>query len=169
MGYAGEGGPGRMEGRHAVFDAVRRAALDVYGDRLVSLAVYGSYARGTQRPDSDLDLLVVVRDLPRHRPARWEEWDGVERLLAERLRGRAPVHLSPLLKSPEAIVAGTPLLLDLTEDAVLLFDRDGFLAGRLEVLRRRLRQLGARRIRLDGDRWVWDLKPDYRPGEVFEW
>ena len=29
-----------------------------YGDRLVSLAVFGSVARHTQRPDSDIDLLV---------------------------------------------------------------------------------------------------------------
>lgn len=158
-----------MRERSGLFAAIRDAVLEVYGDRLVSLAVFGSYARGTQRPDSDLDLLAVVRDLPTSRPARWEEWDAVERRLTERRQGGVPVALSPVLKSPEAIAAGTPLLLDLTEDAVLLWDREGFLAARLARLRRRLRQLGARRIRLDGDRWIWDLKPDYRPGEVFEW
>jgi hypothetical protein len=36
-----------------------------YGDRLVSVAVYGSVGRGTPRPDSDVDVLIVVRDLPR--------------------------------------------------------------------------------------------------------
>lgn len=157
-----------MDEREAVFAAVREAALAVYGPRLVSLAVFGSCARGTQRPGSDLDLLVVVRDLPADRPARWAEWDDVERRLAERLGGRVPWPLSPLLKTPDAVAAGSPLLLDLTEDAVLLMDRDGFLAGCLERLRRRLQALGARRVRLDGDRWYWDLKPDYRPGEVFE-
>jgi hypothetical protein len=30
-----------------------------------------------------------------------------------------------------------------------------------------LEQLGARRI-WRGNAWFWDLKPDYRPGEVFE-
>lgn len=158
-----------VQDRSALFAAVRDAALGVYGDRLVSLAVFGSYARGTQRPGSDLDLLAVVRDLPADRPTRWEEWDAVERRLAERWQGGTPVGLSPILKSPEAIAAGTPLLLDLTEDAVVLWDQEGFLAGHLARLRRRLHELGARRIRLDGDRWIWDLKPDYRPGEVFEW
>jgi len=31
----------------------------------------------------------------------------------------------------------------------------------------RLKKLGANRI-WSGNAWYWDLKPDYRPGEVFE-
>ncbi len=33
-------------------EAVREACLEHYGERLVSLAVFGSVARGTARPDS---------------------------------------------------------------------------------------------------------------------
>jgi predicted nucleotidyltransferase len=44
------------------FDKLQRELLkaikDFYGDRLVSLVVYGSAARGTQRFDSDLDFLL---------------------------------------------------------------------------------------------------------------
>jgi len=108
-------------------DALCRAAREVYGPWLVSLAVFGSYARGTARPDSDLDLLAVIRHLPADRLARWEEWDRVERRLREHLGRWVPVPLSPVLKSPESVQAGTPLLLDLTEDAVVLWDPEGFL------------------------------------------
>lgn len=80
----------------------------------------------------------------------------------------AGTGLAPLVTSPEAIEAGPLILLDLTEDAVILHDPTGFLARRLDRLRQRLRELGARRVWLDGDRWYWDLKPDYRPGEVFD-
>ncbi|WP_211230099.1 nucleotidyltransferase family protein [Desulfovirgula thermocuniculi] len=41
------------------------AAQEVYGNRLVSLAVFGSVGRGTPRPDSDIDLLLVAESLPR--------------------------------------------------------------------------------------------------------
>ena len=34
--------------------------LKLYGDRLKALYLYGSYARGTQHSDSDLDVLVVL-------------------------------------------------------------------------------------------------------------
>ena len=47
--------------RAAVSEAkVRLAAL--YGDRLDRVVLYGSHARGDARPDSDVDLLVVLRD-----------------------------------------------------------------------------------------------------------
>lgn len=76
-------------------------------------------------------------------------------------------YLSPVIKSPEEVEAGSPLFLDMVEDALILFDRDGFFAGRLERLRRRMAELGSRRI-WRGDFWYWILKPDYRPGDVIE-
>lgn len=149
--------------------AVQCRAL--YGERLVSLAVFGSVGRGTPRPDSDLDALVVVDDLPNGRMARVEEFEAVEKLLSEALavaaREGIRTRLSPVLKTPEEVSLGSPLFFDLVEDAELLVDRDGFLAGELGRLGRRLHELGARRI-WRGNAWFWDLKPDYRPGDEFE-
>ena len=45
-------------------------------------------------------------------------------------------------------------------------DPQGFFAGVLERLRRRLHELGARRY-VDEDGYeYWDLKPDWKPGDV---
>lgn len=154
--------------RMRLLNTIRDAAVVGYCGRLVSLAVFGSFARGTERHGSDIDLLVVVEQLPARRWDRWAEWDAVEAEIPKRLNGVVPLPLAPIVTSPEAIAAGPLILLDLTEDAILLYDPTGFLAGRLTRLRHRLRELGARRVWLDGDRWYWDLKPDYRPGEVFE-
>jgi predicted nucleotidyltransferase len=44
--------------------ALATACHEVYGPRLVSLAIFGSVARGTARPDSDLDFLIVAEGLP---------------------------------------------------------------------------------------------------------
>lgn len=35
----------------------------IYGERLKSVILYGSYARGDFRPDSDIDIMILV-DLP---------------------------------------------------------------------------------------------------------
>ncbi|MEL9940841.1 MAG: nucleotidyltransferase domain-containing protein [Ignisphaera sp.] len=44
--------------------------LDALGDNLVSVVVFGSVARCEARRDSDIDLLIVVREAPRSRLRR---------------------------------------------------------------------------------------------------
>jgi uncharacterized protein len=43
-------------------DRFKKSAHEIYGDRLVKILLYGSYARGEQHEDSDIDLLVVLKD-----------------------------------------------------------------------------------------------------------
>lgn len=140
-----------------------------YGSRLVAAAVFGSVGRGTPRADSDVDVLIVARELPRGRLARVEEFLPVEeRLAAERRVSEEtaePVAISPVFKTPEEVERGSPLFLDLVDDARVLHDPSGFLAGYLDGLRERLRTLGARRI-WRGNVWHWELKPDLRFGEI---
>lgn len=45
---------------NAFIDLIRQAL----GDRMVSVVLYGSVARGTARADSDLDLLLILREPP---------------------------------------------------------------------------------------------------------
>jgi len=143
------------------------ACADLYGDRLISLVVFGSVGRGTPKPDSDVDLLLIAEPLPKGRMARVEEFAQVERRLgAERSPLDTPC-ISPVFKTPEEVARGSALFLDIVEDARILLDRNGFFAGFRERFRQRLSELGAKRIWI-GSAWYWDLKPDYRPGEVFE-
>lgn len=42
----------------------RREIENIYGDRLEEIILYGSHARGDATPNSDIDLLVVLRGTP---------------------------------------------------------------------------------------------------------
>lgn len=137
-----------------------------YGEHLVSLVIYGSLGRGTATPESDVDFLIVAEGLPKGRTPRVQDFLPIERQLQEEFDFY--LELSPVFKTPAEVQLGSPLFLDMTEDAVLLIDRQGFFESYLASLRKRLRELGAKRIWL-GNAWYWDLKPNYRPGEVFDW
>lgn len=142
-----------------------------FGDRLVSIVLYGSVARCEARRDSDVDLLVVVRDLGRSRFRRQDLFMEIEELLEEEI-GKLEamgyhVDFSPIIKSPEEASRISPLYLDMVYDAVILYDRGNFFQSILERLRRKLEELGAERVRV-GKLWYWRLKRDYRFGEVIE-
>lgn len=144
---------------------------DSLGERLQSVVLFGSVARGDATADSDVDLLIVARDLPAGQFARKRLLADVdarfEADVAAAAAGGLDVRLARIVRSPEEASRLRPLYLDLTDDAVLLVDRDGFFAGVLDRLRESLRRLGSRRVK-QGTHWYWDLKPDFRRGDVFE-
>ncbi|MDW7711130.1 MAG: nucleotidyltransferase domain-containing protein [Deferrisomatales bacterium] len=151
-----------------ILQHVLRACREEYGARLVSLAAFGSVARGTMGPESDVDLLLVADPLPQGRMARVREFEAVDRSLAVLLRAAAArgVHtvLAPVLKTPEEVRFGSPLFFDMTREVRILADQDGFLRGYLDGLASRLEALGARRIAKAGG-YYWLLKPDLEPRE----
>jgi hypothetical protein len=154
---------------HPFVGRVLGALRATYGSDLRAVALFGSVARRTARADSDVDLLVVVDRLPHGRRRRLETLLPVEQALAPDLarleKEGITTEISAVLRTPGEVETPTPLLLDLTEDAVVLYDPDSILASALDGLRGRLARLGARRI-WRGARWYWDLKPDYRRGEI---
>lgn len=160
-----------MEHLEKLLASLLAACQQVYRERLISVAVFGSVGRGTPRPESDVDLLIVAEDLPQGRVQRAAEFRQVEALVAEELselrRAGVNTELSPVFRTSAELATGSPLMLDMVEDVRILHDSGGTLQEALEQFRARLQRLGARRV-WRGDAWYWDLKPEYRPGEVFE-
>jgi predicted nucleotidyltransferase len=133
-----------------------------FGDRLVSVVLFGSHARGKGRPGSDLDLLLVVEGLPRR---RFERYRGV-RALAREVSDAFAEAAAPILLTPGEARQVKPYYLGMLSGHVMLRDAGGFFASVLDRLQRRLTELGARRhVDRDGYEY-WDLKPDWKPGDV---
>lgn len=159
------------EMRTALFKNLLSGCEDHYGSDLVTLAVYGSAGRGTMHQYSDLDILIVARNLPKGRIARINDFqmveDGIEDVLAS-VRGEGwYVELSPVLKTPGEVEQGGLLYLDMIDDAEILYDEDGYFESYLETFSKKLESLHARKHRWKGG-WYWEVKPDIKPGEVVE-
>lgn len=140
-------------------------------DNLVSVVVYGSVARGSARKDSDIDILIVAENLPKSRMERQRMFleieSSLEPLINELWDRGFYVDFSPLILSREEASKIRPIYLDMVEDAIILYDKEGFFGNILERLKRRLKELGARREWI-GNKWYWILKPNIKFGEVVE-
>ena len=64
---------------HDILAELRRRLGALYGNRLVSVILFGSQARDDAEPDSDIDVMLVLKD-PVHRE---EEIDRVIPITAE--------------------------------------------------------------------------------------
>src|SRR5882672_4726305 len=51
-----------MDITFSLLNKTRSALRTIYGERLDKIILYGSYARGEQTPESDIDLLIVLND-----------------------------------------------------------------------------------------------------------
>ena len=146
---------------------------NLLGDRLVSVMLFGSVARGDWDKNSDIDVLVIA-----------EGWD--DRPVWERIRElrRAKIILEESLEYKEALRAGYwPIIqnyplsveeagrfnrvyLDAVIDGIILYDKKGFLASILRSVRKGLEEIGSVRIMLPNRKFYWVLKEGIRAGEV---
>jgi predicted nucleotidyltransferase len=156
-----------------------RGYLDLLLDRmqdrlaaegLLACALFGSVARGQARPDSDIDLLAVVsrtRADTMLRFVRLLREIETAPLVAELKASGLSADPYPVFVTPQDLETRPLILLDILDHGIILCDT-GVLRDRLDRLQRRLRELGARKIPHPDGTWHWDLKPDWKPGEVIE-
>ena len=90
------------------FGELGRLLLDqtasFYGQRLISVAVLGSVARETQDFHSDIDVLIISKELPNGRIGRIREFEAVKDRREPFLRSPAKDVFSPTSpskKNPE--------------------------------------------------------------------
>lgn len=44
-----------------ILQKLKKELMQIYGDQIASILLYGSRARGDERPDSDIDILIVLK------------------------------------------------------------------------------------------------------------
>ena len=140
---------------------------EAFADNIISAVLYGSVAKGHSRKDSDIDICLIFKSLPKSRHKRTllifpliktlREKDSYNALYKE---GYIP-EISPILYTIEDIQDTKPIFLDMVEDGIILLD-DGTWAKKRDYIKQRMKKLGTQKVVLENKDYYWILKPGLR-------
>jgi len=107
---------------------LRDWAISVYGERLVALVIFGSVARDTHSPESDIDLLIILKE----KKSPSEEYEFYFDKIDSRLNFPFPIVINPIFLSSDELSPELSFLWD--TEFIILFERDNFFQKFLENL-----------------------------------
>jgi predicted nucleotidyltransferase len=126
------------------------------GDALEGVVLYGSRARGDAHPDSDLDLLLIAKQMPS------DPFERARLLNTPRLAAGVPPVSARGLTTDEYERDIAAVDLDIAVDGRILFDSNGYMADRLSLIRQRLQEAGLYRDAELVWRWrSWPKRQDW--------
>jgi predicted nucleotidyltransferase len=137
-----------------------------WGESLISVVLFGSWASNRAKPESDIDVLIIKSNLPKNRYERFVEYQQAigPVPIEEDLKSR----ITPILLSPEEAKVTKPYYLGMLNSSYTIYDKDHFFFNILRRLKARLDELGAERLFDDEGDEYWILKKDYQLGEAIE-
>ena len=106
--------------KEEIFATIADALRRLFGERLVSVKVFGSYAGGEETPDSDVDILVVLEAAPE---------GTVEAAARARAALELPVPVDVLVRTPrqleERLALGDDFFGDIESDGLEILEAAG--------------------------------------------
>ncbi|MQL53674.1 nucleotidyltransferase domain-containing protein [Desulfofundulus thermobenzoicus] len=142
--------------------------VNYYGDLLLGCAVFGSYARGDNRKNSDLDLLIILKSAPGLSRRLKEFVENIEMKhedLAQEIYEEEEIlcELSPYILTVEEALKIHPIYYDLVEDHMIVYDPGGYINRIINSIKKILAQSGARKVRRSNT-WEWQMGKAGFPG-----
>lgn len=146
-------------------NSLQRASKDlkrVFGDRFVGLMLFGSHVRGEASEESDVDVLVVLRDL-KGLKARSEVYG----ILAEYVKKPVTLVDIELEEISKRDLDATPLLINILYDGLIIYDELGILRRLKDDIFRLVKKARLVRYRTPDGKYGWK-RADGKPLEVVE-
>lgn len=144
-------------------DVAIKNLVDRLGDRLVAVALFGSFARGEQAEHSDIDLLVVARGMERGFERRFQIYDSVQPIVKRDVT-LVDVDESDIFREDLVVNA---FLLNAAWDGKILYDPSGNLGELFKRIKKLIEVADLERYRTPDGAYGWRRK-DGKPIKPIE-
>lgn len=113
----------------ALIEQLKELCVNHYNRRLQSLVVFGSVANRTFSPESDIDLLIILRSRKTNYDEFSEYYENVEKMLSTRYHH---IEINPIFKKKSELHPRIPYLWN--TDFLILYDSGDFFREFLKKL-----------------------------------
>lgn len=143
--------------------------LDYYSEALVSLVIYGSYARDEARLNSDIDLFIILKHKNGLKSTLEVFYENIEKNIEAELtvlytKYGINMELSPFILSKEEANYFHTLYLDMIDNAKIIYDKDNFFKQILKSVSELKTKYNFRKEPV-GNTFLWDMKNKNLLGE----
>lgn len=143
--------------------------LDYYSEALVSLVIYGSYARDEARLNSDIDLFIILKHKNGLKSTLEVFYENIEKNIEAELtvlytKYGINMELSPFILSKEEANYFHTLYLDMIDNAKIIYDKDNFFKQILKSVSELKTKYDFRKEPV-GNTFLWDMKNKNLLGE----
>ncbi len=135
---------------------------EYYDNNLVSIVIFGSYAKEQNKTNSDLDILIVLERCKKSRQKRLQEFVEkiempLESLAMKLLDEGIYMDITPVILSKDEARYFNPLYLDMVEHKIIIFDKDNFIQSILERVKELIKSWGSYKEYVNGHE-VWVVR-----------
>lgn len=150
--------------------AVLNEIVNYYSRTLLGCAIFGSYARGENRKNSDLDLLIILNKAQGFSLRLKEFVEKIEMKcehLAQDIYEKEDIlcGLSPYFLTREEALKVQPIYFDLVEHHLIVFDPAGLIDRIINSTKNILKEAGAQKVR-NSNTWEWQTNEMGYPGGI---
>ena len=116
-----------------VLDEFLQRCKQKFGDNLISIILFGSYARGMATEYSDVDLLIIAKNLPKRRIERYKLMSDIDLEFLKKYH----IVLSPILLEPGELPTKVvnPLICGILTGYKIIYDKNNFWKNYLERIK----------------------------------
>lgn len=139
---------------------------ETFDDNFISMALFGSVARGNWYKGSDMDVLIIIDGLASRPMKKYELLAPLLNKLRalndyKQLYEMGIFGINPVIYSSEGVNKLPRFLFDFTKDALIIYDCDNFLKNILAKLKEKIKTDGAIRKKLPNGEHYWILSPKF--------